>query len=359
MLRQIPRGPTGSGLQLACAPPDTLNAMSRSSRRVLPGVLLLILTGSLISGCGSTARPTPVVQPAAPALVLPATVRVRTAGRVVTVPLEDYVLGTALSEVSPVSESADTTRRIFEVQAVLARTYVASHLGRHAQEGFDVCDETHCQLYEPARIGTSRFSTVAREAVLSTRGEVLTYADRLTEALFHSDCGGHTAAADQVWGGRAVPYLVGTPDDVPQETHRRWQIVLPAERVRQALNNDTRSAVGRRLTAIQVTARDDSGRATTVEVRGDTTRELRGEQLRAVLNQTFGRQAIQSTRFELAHAASGFRFSGTGYGHGVGLCQVGAAARARRGESVSEILAAYFPGAQTRQTRQDPVPASR
>jgi stage II sporulation protein D len=320
--------------------------MPRSSRSALAHIAVVLLT-SFVVACGSTTQPVAVVKPVTASLTLPRVIRVRSVGQIIEVPIEDYVLATALSEVSPVGEAPETTRRIFEVQAVLARTYVASHLGRHGQEGFDVCDETHCQLYEPARVTTSRFAAVAREAVNKTRGEVLTYADRLTEALFHSDCGGHTAAADQVWGGRSVPYLLGAEDSVPEDTHHRWQTMLTSERVRTALNLDSRSAVGPRLVDIRIASHDDSGRATLVEVRGDATRQIRGEQFRAILNQTFGVRAIQSTRFDLGRTANGFRFTGTGFGHGVGLCQVGAAARARRGESVDEIFAAYFPGAQT------------
>jgi stage II sporulation protein D len=62
------------------------------------------------------------------------------------------------------------------------------------------------------------------------------------------------------------------------------------------------------------------------------------------VNAAFGPRALQSTRFTVTRSGSTFRFVGTGYGHGVGLCQVGAAARARLGESTEAILAAYFPG---------------
>ena len=138
------------------------------------------------------------------------------------------------------------------VQAVIARTYAVAHLGRHRQQGFDVCDATHCQLYDPARIKTSRFTAVAREAVRETSREVLMYASRPAEALFHADCGGSTTSADAVWGGRALPYLKASPDQQPSLSHRTWRFAVPFTKLREALNRDTRSRVGTRLDRIEI-----------------------------------------------------------------------------------------------------------
>jgi stage II sporulation protein D len=293
-----------------------------------------------------TSRPLAVeTRVSRPVLTLPREVRVRTGRRVIAVPLEEYVLATALSEVSPVDEAPATTARIFEVQAIIARTYVVAHLRRHADEGFDVCDTTHCQLYQPGRIATSRFATAARAAVETTRGVVLMYGDHPAETLFHADCGGHTASASDVWGGPAVPYLVGETDEVPDDTHRTWQVSLSADRLREALATRTRAELGRRLRDIRVSERDDSGRAEAIALEGDHTVTVRGESFRAAVTREFGPQALQSTHFDVTRSGGNFVFNGRGYGHGVGLCQVGAAARARRGESIDEILAAYFPGA--------------
>lgn len=318
-------------------------------------LILSVLLGSVLAGC-VTSRPAPPTElPAATTLTLPGTIRVRTGGRIVTIPFEDYVLGTALSEVSPVNESPETVATIFQLQVVIARTYAASQLGKHRKEGFDLCDSTHCQIYEPARIGTSRFTPAARQAISLTRGQVLAFSLRPTQALFHADCGGHTAAAQVIWGGRAVPYLPGTRDDVPETAHRTWNFETSAEQLRTALNRDPLTAVGARLDELRVVSRDPSGRASMVEVRGDRTHQVRGEQLRAILNATFGARALMSARFSVAHGRESYRFDGTGFGHGVGLCQVGAAARARRGETLEGILAAYFPGARLMVTRPSPL----
>jgi stage II sporulation protein D len=302
-------------------------------------VVSTVLALSVITGCVNPKTPRPE------SFAAPDIIRVRTEGKVRAVPLEDYVLGSALSELTPVGADPSVVSRIYEVQTVLARTYAVAHLGKHQDEGFDLCDSTHCQLYQPARIKTSRFAAAAREAIEHTRGVVLMYSRLPAEALYHSDCGGHTASADAVWGGQQVPYLTGSPDHVPSATHRTWTFDAPVERVRAVLNADPRSAVGRRLDRIVVSARDDSGRAREVQVRGDKTRTLRGEDLRAILNSEFGFRAIMSTRIAVERRGHTYRFTGTGFGHGVGLCQTGAAARAARGESLATILSAYYPGA--------------
>ena len=72
---------------------------------------------------------------------------------------------------------------------------------------------------------------------------------------------------------------------------------------------------------------------------------LRGEDLRAIINASLGDRAILSTRFTVTRSSGTYVFQGSGFGHGVGLCQVGALARARQGQSVGTILSAYFEGA--------------
>lgn len=268
---------------------------------------------------------------------------VRTGGRIETVPLEDYVLASALAEVSPVDQPAAVVERIFEVQAVLARTYAAGHLGKHRSEGFDLCDTTHCQLYDPNRLRVSRFAPEARNAVRRTAGLVLIYQGRLAEGLYHADCGGYTASAVDVWGG-SVPYLVGAPDDVPSTVHRQWRIAVPLEQLRVALNASPRSEVGRTLDRIDVIEQDCGGHANRISVAGEHSHELRGEEFRTILNRALGPRAIQSTLFTVSRTRTDVVFAGAGFGHGVGLCQVGATERARRGDSLQAIVSHYFPG---------------
>src|SRR5258708_20665591 len=131
--------------------------------------------------------------------------------------LEDYAATAGLSEIHPDLEGEGVGERMFEVQAVIARTYAVSNRGRHAKDGFDVCATTLCQLYEPARLRTSRWAAVARAAVQRTAGHILWFAEGPARAVFHADCGGHTSSAAAVWGGVAPADLSRATDPGPPE----------------------------------------------------------------------------------------------------------------------------------------------
>src|SRR5262249_16736727 len=150
--------------------------------------------------------------------------------------------------------------RLFEVQAIIARTYAVNNVGRHAKEGFDLCSATHCQLFEPSRLKTSRWAASAHAAVRRTAGELLWFGDQPARAVFHADCGGHTSDASAVWGGPAVPYLIAAPDTCASD-HTDWTFEAVASTVRDALNSDARTSVGASLDRIEVAGRDVAGRA--------------------------------------------------------------------------------------------------
>lgn len=300
---------------------------------------ILVAAAGLLAGCVQTAPRSPAAD-----LRAPDRLRVRVEGRVISVPVEDYVAATVLSEVTPLGESPDVAERIFEVQAIVARTYALANVGRHQAEGFDVCDETHCQLYQPDRLRTSRFATAARDATARTAGLVVEYGSRLAETVFHADCGGHLADAHDVWGGPAVPYLRTGTDEVPGVPHRQWTLNVDRQALLAALKRDDRTSVGSRLSSVDVITRDSGGRALEVRLEGETRRSVRAEVFRSVLNRSVSGAGLQSTSFTVSATSSGYLFEGQGFGHGVGLCQAGAAGRARRGDDLERILGAYYPG---------------
>jgi stage II sporulation protein D len=182
---------------------------------------LLLVLSACAPAPGTVMIPRPSVKTRAATLRVQ--VREGTALVVREVPLEEYVVATALSEVHPEAGAEAFVRRVFEMQTVIARTYAMSNRGRHARDGFDLCSTTHCQLYEPSRLATSRWAPIATEAAACTKGEVVWFADAPALALFHADCGGHTSSASAVWGGTAPAYLAGERDDGPAESaHAEW-----------------------------------------------------------------------------------------------------------------------------------------
>ena len=306
-------------------------------------VCAVVVTGLAVAGCTPTRRPAPLGVPASKS---PEFLRVKLAdGKVRRVALEDYVHGTIISEFAPPSGDVAQIERMLEVQAVIARTYAITHLSRHGREGFDLCSTTHCQLYQPSRIQTSTWSRPAAEAVSHTAGVVLWYGSAPASVLFHADCGGHTSAVADVWPGPARPYLAPIADDGPAKAaHTAWRFEVDTKKLLAALNSDSRTRVGKQLTSIGVSQRDEAGRARLVALRGTRQVTVRGEELRIVLTRAFGPKSVRSTSFEVAKRGSEFVFDGRGYGHGVGLCQVGAFARLKAGAQPDQVLGRYYPG---------------
>jgi stage II sporulation protein D len=310
--------------------------------------VLPLLAAVALSGCAP--GPVRVMIPGSVARAKAVTIRVQikhgSAVVVREIPLEEYVTVTALSEVHPGVADDAVAARVFEVQAVIARTYALSNLGRHAKEGFDVCTNTHCQMFDAARVKTSRWSAAARAAVQKTAGDVLWFADAPARAVYHADCGGHTSNAAAVWGGLGPPYLIATRDSGPADAaHSEWTFEPSAAAVLAALNTDQRTAVGARLDRIEIAGRDDAGRAEKIVLRGTRTFVVRGEVFRDVLTRRLGVRTLRSTLFSVKKRRDTFVFVGKGFGHGVGLCQAGALARLKAGASADDVLAHYFPGA--------------
>lgn len=262
-----------------------------------------------------------------------------------TVRVEDYVRAAAISEFAPPSGDPVLIGQMLQVQTVIARTYALANRGRHARQGFDLCSTTHCQVYEPSRLRTSRWADAAATAVRQTAGAVVWHDGAPAVALFHADCGGHTSTSVNAWGGTERSYLKAVPDEGHDDSaHARWTYAASTAAVLGAVNADARTRVGSRLDAISIVKRDLSGRALTMRLEGAREKLVRGEDLRSVLARAFGPRAVRSTLFDVKREGKEFVFTGRGYGHGVGLCQAGALARLRSGATPAEVLERYYPG---------------
>jgi stage II sporulation protein D len=243
---------------------------------------------------------------------------------VAVVPLEAYVARVLVGEAEPTAADAS-----LQALAIAARTFTVVNMGRH--EGFDLCDTTHCQVWRPAA------SIASRRAVLATAGQVLTYNGVPAEVFYSASCGGHTERAGDVWArGALFPYLRGVPDDVHQN-EQPWRLERSLEEVREAAGRA--GARGARLEDVVVEARSTTGRVMRIGLPGLTPDTLTGDQFRGAVGFT----ELRSTAFSMERVGDRLRFEGRGYGHGVGMCVVGAGRRAQRGETAEQILAHYFP----------------
>ena len=318
----------------------TTHILPRSTR--LQAAACIALLAAACSGAPPVARPD--VAPGTDLSGLELRIRTHD-GKRRRIALDDYVRGAILPEAALANLDAGAALRVAQVQAILARTYALSNLDRHADEGFDLCASTHCQVYRDLEGWPAHRVRLAEEAVSSTRNIVVTHAGHPINAVFHADCGGHTSAADVVWSGAAPAYLRGVPDEFClRDGPGPWRFETTVSALRRELNRSVRTRVGRRLDEIVVTRRDPAGRAERVRLRGQHTVEVRGEHLRAAVVRGFGARSFKSTRFTVRRDGDTIVFEGQGFGHGVGLCQVGARARAHAGHSPRAILAHYYPG---------------
>ena len=246
--------------------------------------------------------------------------------RVVQMPVELYVARVLAGEGDP--KAADPAQQAL---AIAIRTYAVANSGRHRRDGFDLCDTTHCQVLRAATVAS-------RRAAMATAGQVLMYGDRPAEVFYSASCGGRSEAVSQVWPGALDhPYLVSIEDDVHQE-EEPWVLDLPASRVEQALRRA--GFEGPRLKNLRIERRSDSGRVTRLEVSGMRPDAIAGEDFRSAI----GARELRSTAFAVQKLGRAYRFTGRGYGHGVGMCVIGAARRAARGETAAQILEHYYPG---------------
>lgn len=329
--------------------PFPLSCRVSSGPHFLAAFLVLGAAAPFLAGCQSGHRP-PVLQPGARSAPDggKATLRVQTqhngAMRVVTFDLEEYVRRTVGAEVVVPTRDAAWAEGIYEVQAIVARTYAVAHMGRHADEGFDLCSTTHCQLL-PDEPQQTRWDDVIAAAVDATRGLVVAYDGRPIRALFHAHCGGHTSDADVIWPGPPVPYLQGVDDPFcVRERPARWTFRLSSARLTRDLEGAPRTRVGGRIDGFQVVERDPAGRVLMVALTGGRSALVRGEELRSVIMRAEGPASLRSPRYTVRREGDTFIFDGQGFGHGAGLCQTGMMGRVKAGHTPNDVLAYYFRG---------------
>lgn len=276
--------------------------------------------------------------------------------------VEDCLPGVVRAEAGKLGPS-----HYFRAQAVVARTYIYRNIDRHALDGYNLCDDIHCQVY-PGVVT----DTVIVNACRSTAGKVLTDRDSLLiEAAFHGNCGGETASSADVWLA-GYPYLISVKDPwcsySASSTWRKsisrteWNSFLisrgitpgtegslysgtPAERSPglPAGQSPGQSAGASKNQSAGASASPPpaGGRTAYRRVQGKT---ISSEEIRL----HFG---LRSAYFTIASAADSIILNGRGYGHGVGLCQDGAKHMAEKKTSYESIIGFYYPGTVIREIK--------
>lgn len=257
---------------------------------------------------------------------------------VLSLPLERYVAEVVAAETTP-----GTPEEALRAQAVVARSFVLSQGPRHADA--DACDLTHCQLLRGRGVEKAHRDR-ARAAAVATAGQVLVLSTgRVAEAPFHAACGGHTGDPEEVFGS-GVTGAAAVPDTgCPAEA---WGARVPLARFRAALapvlsQAKDGLAMGEDVGPLGLELVTGKGGYVVRVVAPQTGRSARGDAVARALDKALGWGAVRSGRFSFQLQGDTVQVRGEGLGHGLGLCQAGAAARASRGESYQAILQHYFP----------------
>ncbi len=248
-----------------------------------------------------------------------------TDGRVTVLPLEVYVARVLAGEGEP--RAAEAAQQAL---AIAIRTYALANLDRHGRDGYDLCDTTHCQVPRAA-------TAASRRATLATAGRILTWRGTAAEVFYSASCGGRSEEASQVWPEINHPYLRSHSDDVHKEDVP-WTVDVRLGDMQRALARA--GFTGERLREVSIEARNSSGRVSRLHLRGLRPDMISGDLFRKAVGAT----ELRSTAFSLKRRGDRVAFTGRGFGHGVGMCVIGAGRRASRGESAPAILAQYYPG---------------
>jgi stage II sporulation protein D len=247
------------------------------------------------------------------------------------VPLEDYLVGVLRAEVGE-----KWPLEALRAQAIVARTYAAHHRILGAAKPYHIVASTAHQQYAGRVPPTSPLWGAVRE----TSGQVLLWEGEVFPAFYHTESGGYTEDPRTVFAARNMPGLkpvrcefsAGSP-------HFYWSLDVRLADLTEILRRHE-IAVGS-VTAIDVSERTPSLRAAAITVHGTRgSVRLRGNDFRRMI----GYDTFKSTLFAVAVDAPWARFSGRGYGHGVGMCQWGAKGMAEQGRTARQILEFYYPG---------------
>ena len=269
-----------------------------------------------------------------------------------TIDLEDYLCSVISSEMS-----ANSPIELLKAHAVISRSWAIRAMQHPNHKGYHVCADDHCQRYE----GLKRMNERAIEAVRETAGQVLTFDNIVCDCRYYKCCGGRTEIWRTCWEDIDVPYIqsVECPycgrisertlrfvlNDYDQETHdfHDWQVTYTSQELGHIIRTKSGIDFGDIIDLIPL-HRGASGRIDSLRIIGTKHTEDIGKELKIRL--WLSSTCLYSSWFEVkkSQMSSQFTLIGHGWGHGAGLCQIGAAQMAEEGFTYEQILAHYYVG---------------
>ena len=261
--------------------------------------------------------------------------------------IEKYLRGVVPYEIGRLDESKFEA---LKAQAVAARTYAYKHFGSRKAQGFDVYADTRDQVYK----GIHSTTDVTDKAVKETEGVVMTYNGEFITAYYHSTCGGETEGV-VTWGRPNHPYLQNKsdlrPDGTPwckESNYTEWTREFDESELRDLFQINAKEAKANvpsfsSIHAMNILDTLKSGRIHTLEITTNNGKfTAKADKIRWLFKR--GGTILPSSFFRVHRNGDQWILKGKGFGHGVGLCQMGARARAQAGQSYIQILTHYYPG---------------
>lgn len=247
---------------------------------------------------------------------------------IITQNTEDLVLG-ILS-----SESDDRELEYLKALSVIIRTYINYNIGRHKNEGYDFCDNTHCMVY----YGLDKINKNYEKAVISTKREILTYNNNLIDVFFTGSCGGKTFIPNQIWSNYTgvYPYSNINCNYCSNSNHSNWIWKTNFKELSQILDFDTQ------ITEINKLEKE----VNYIEFKSNNKfLRLSKDEFRLYIGRKIGWNKILSNNFDFQVNKDTITFSGKGFGHCIGFCQEGAEKMSSLGKTYKDILSYYYPKA--------------
>ncbi|WP_258285646.1 SpoIID/LytB domain-containing protein [Fibrobacter succinogenes] len=261
--------------------------------------------------------------------------------------IEDYLRGVVPYEIGKLDESKFEA---LKAQAVAARTYAYKHYGSRVAQGFDVYADTRDQVYK----GLHSATALTDKAVRETDGVVMTYNGEFITAYYHSTCGGETEGV-VTWGRPDHPYLKNKPDLRPDGTpwcressYSEWTREFTEDELRDLFQINAKEAKANvpsfsSIKSMHIQDTLKSGRIHTLVIETNNgSFTAKADKIRWLFKR--GGTILPSSFFRIHKNGNDWILKGKGFGHGVGLCQMGARARAQAGQSYIQILTHYYPG---------------
>jgi stage II sporulation protein D len=239
------------------------------------------------------------------------------------VELDNYIAGVVQAE-----SGKRSYQEFYKVQAVLARTFALSHLQKHAAEGFNLCDHTHCQVY----YGKTTELDIMK-AVSDTKGTVVVDDNlNLIDAAFHSNSGGQTANSEDVWGSK-LSYLRSVNDTFSTKMpNSHWERKIAEEDWLLYLKLKHNYPV-----------QDSSAKRLALTFKQDTRKSyLEAKNIKVPLKNIRTDLQLKSTFFSVYTKGDTVILKGRGFGHGVGMCQEGAMRMAKLGYKFPDVINFYY-----------------